>query len=129
MRTYLKKSSQREGFDRPAVEAAVSKMLSDIRENGDDAVQRYARDLDNWKSSEFRMSEDRIRQVERMLPETFKEDIKFALQQVQDFAKAQRDTMAELNIELRPGAHMGHRHIPIKVAGCYTPGGKYPLVA
>ena len=129
MRTYLKKSSQREGFDRPAVEAAVSKMLSDIRENGDDAIQRYARDLDNWKSSEFRMSEDRIRQVERMLPETFKEDIKFALQQVQDFAKAQRDTMAELNIELRPGAHMGHRHIPIKVAGCYTPGGKYPLVA
>ncbi|MEQ9126188.1 MAG: histidinol dehydrogenase, partial [Alphaproteobacteria bacterium] len=65
MRTYLKKSSQREGFDRPAVEATVAKMLADIRENGDDAIRRYARDLDKWENTDFRMSEDRIRKVER----------------------------------------------------------------
>lgn len=129
MRTYLKKSSQREGFDRPAVEATVAAMLADIRANGDDAIRRYARDLDNWDGQDFRMSEDRIRQVERQLPESFKDDIAYALKQVQDFARAQRDTMTELDIELRPGARMGHKHIPIRAAGCYTPGGKYPLVA
>lgn len=129
MRTYLKQASQREGFDRPAVEAAVTKMLADIRENGDDAIRKYARDLDKWENPNFRMSEDRIREVERALPETFKDDIAYALKQVQDFARAQKDTMAELEIELRPGAHMGHKHIPMQAAGCYTPGGKYPLVA
>ncbi len=129
MRTYLKQASQREGFDRPAVEATVAKMLADIRLNGDDAIRRYARDLDKWENVDFRMSEDRIRAVERMLPESFKEDIAFALKQVQDFARAQRDTMQELEIELRPGAVMGHKHIPMRAAGCYTPGGKYPLVA
>lgn len=129
MRTYLKQSSQREGFDRPAVEAAVAKMLADIRENGEDAIRRYARDLDKWDSPDFRMSEDRIREVERSLPESFKEDIAYALRQVQDFARAQRDTMQELEIELQPGVMLGHKHIPMKAAGCYTPGGKYPLVA
>jgi len=129
MRTYLKKSSQREGFDRPAVEATVAKMLADIRENGDDAIRRYARDLDKWENTDFRMSEDRIRKVERALPESFKEDIAYALKQVQDFARAQKATLQDLEIELRPGCVLGHRHIPIKAAGCYTPGGKYPLVA
>ncbi len=129
MRTYLKQSSQREGFDRRAVEATVAEMLEAIRADGDDAIRRYARDLDKWASPDFRMSEDRIRQVERTLPETFKDDIRYALKQVQDFARAQRETLQDLTIELRPGAVMGHKHIPMKVAGCYTPGGKYPLVA
>ncbi len=129
MRTYLKRSSQREGFDRPAVEAAVAGMLADIRKDGDDAIHRYARDLDKWENPDFRMSEDRKREVERLLPETFKDDIAYALKQVQDFARAQRETMGELEIELRPGAMLGHKHIPMQAAGCYTPGGKYPLVA
>jgi sulfopropanediol 3-dehydrogenase len=129
MRTYLKQSSQREGFDRPAVEAAVRMMLADIQENGDDAIQRYARDLDKWENADFRMSNDRIMAVEKNLSKVFKEDIAYALKQVQDFAKAQRDTMQELEIELQPGVMLGHKHIPMKAAGCYTPGGKYPLVA
>jgi len=98
MRTYLKQSSQREGFDRPAVEAAVRKMLADIQENGDDAIQRYARDLDKWENADFRMSNDRIMEVEKSLSKVFKEDIAYALKQVQDFARAQRDTMQELEI-------------------------------
>lgn len=129
MRTYLKQASQREGFDRKAVEATVVGMLEEIQRDGDDAIRRYARDLDKWEGAEFRMSEDRIREVERALPETFKEDIAYALKQVQDFARAQKDTMQELEVELRPGAVMGHKHIPMRAAGCYTPGGKYPLVA
>ncbi|MGZ0187815.1 MAG: histidinol dehydrogenase [Alphaproteobacteria bacterium] len=129
MRTFLKQATRREGFDRRAVEATVAQMLEDIRDNGDDAIRRYARDLDKWENTDFRMSEDRIRDVERALPESFKDDIAFALKQVQDFARAQRETMQELTIELRPGAIMGHKHLPMKAAGCYTPGGKYPLVA
>jgi sulfopropanediol 3-dehydrogenase len=129
MRTFLKQATRREGFDRRAVEATVTQMLEDIRDNGDDAIRRYARDLDKWENTDFRMSEDRIRDVERALPESFKEDIAYALKQVQDFARAQRATMQELIIELRPGAVMGHKHLPMKTAGCYTPGGKYPLVA
>ena len=28
-----------------------------------------------------------------------------------------------------PGVVLGHKHIPVNAAGCYVPGGKYPLLA
>lgn len=129
MRTFLKRAEAVEAFDRRAVEETVRRMLDDIRANGDDAIRRYARDLDKWEGADFRVSEDRIREVSSALPETFKEDVAYALAQVQDFARAQRATMTDLEIELRPGVVLGHRHIPVASVGCYIPGGKYPLVA
>lgn len=129
MRTFLKRAEAVEAFDRRAVEETVRHMLDDIRANGDDAIRRYARDLDKWEGADFRVSEDRIREVSSALPETFKEDVAYALAQVQDFARAQRATMTDLEIELRPGVVLGHRHIPVASVGCYIPGGKYPLVA
>lgn len=129
MRTFLKHAEAVEAFDRRAVEETVRHMLDDIRANGDDAIRRYARDLDKWEGADFRVSEDRIREVSSALPETFKEDVAYALAQVQDFARAQRATMTDLEIELRPGVVLGHRHIPVASVGCYIPGGKYPLVA
>ena len=129
MATYLKRGDNAEAFDRAKVEQIVSAMLEDIRVNRDDAVLKYARDLDKWTNPEIRISEERIRQVENMLPETWKEDVAYAITQVKDFARAQKDTMQELEIELRPGVVLGHKHIPVTSVGCYTPGGKYPLVA
>lgn len=129
MATYLKRGENAEAFDRAKVESIVSAMLEDIRVNRDDAVLKYARDLDKWTNPTIRISEDRIRQVENMLPETWKDDVAYAITQVQDFARAQKATMQELEIELRPGVVLGHKHIPVTSVGCYTPGGKYPLVA
>ena len=129
MATYLKRGDAAEAFDRAMVEDTVRKMLADIRQNREDAVLRYARDLDKWTNPQVRLSEERIRQVEAMLPETWKQDVAYAIQQVQDFARIQKESMREVEVELRPGVMLGHRHIPVGSVGCYIPGGKYPLVA
>ena len=129
MATYLKRGEAAEAFDRAKVEAIVAEMLEDIRTNREDAVLKYARDLDKWTNPTIRITDDRIAQVEAMLPETWKDDVAYAITQVQDFARAQKETMQELEIELRPGVLLGHKHIPVSAVGCYTPGGKYPLVA
>jgi sulfopropanediol 3-dehydrogenase len=129
MATYLKCGDAAEAFDRAMVEDTVRKMLADIRQNREDAVLRYARDLDKWTNPQVRLSEERIRQVEAMLPETWKQDVAYAIQQVQDFARIQKESMREVEVELRPGVMLGHRHIPVGSVGCYIPGGKYPLVA
>ena len=129
MATYLKRGEAAEAFDRAKVEAIVAEMLEDIRTNREDAVLKYARDLDKWTNPAIRITDDRIAQVEAMLPETWKDDVAYAITQVQDFARAQKETMQELEIELRPGVLLGHKHIPVSAVGCYTPGGKYPLVA
>jgi phosphoribosyl-ATP pyrophosphohydrolase/phosphoribosyl-AMP cyclohydrolase/histidinol dehydrogenase len=42
------------------------------------------------------------------------------------FAQAQRDSISELDIAI-PGGRAGHTIEPVKSAGCYAPGGRYPL--
>jgi len=129
MPTYLKRSGEAAAFDRRQVEETVRRMLDDIERNRDEAVRRYARDLDKWQADGFRVSEDRIRDVAQRIPESFKEDYAYALRQVQTFARHQRETMQDLEIETEPGVILGHRHVPVQRVGCYVPGGKYPLVA
>lgn len=64
-----------------------------------------------------------------MLPAVVKEDIRFSHDQVRRFAEAQRDSMREFSLELRPGLVTGQRLVPVDVAGCYVPGGRYAHIA
>jgi sulfopropanediol 3-dehydrogenase len=128
-RSYLKQARPQAPADRRALEDRVRGILDDIARGGDDAIRRYAREFDRWESSEFRVSEDQIRRVKRALPETFKEDFAYAHARVTDFAKAQRDSMREFETEIEPGILLGQKLIPVAKAGCYIPGGKYPLIS
>ena len=56
-------------------------------------------------------------------------DIKFAQEQVRNFAQAQRESMLDIEIETLPGVILGHKNIPVQSVGCYVPGGKFPMVA
>ncbi len=111
------------------VEDTVRVMLAEIKANGDEAVRRYARELDKWDQPEFRVSDDRIAAVVKSMPETFKEDFDYCKRQVADFAARQRDSMREFEVETEPGIWLGQKLIPVSNVGCYIPGGKYPLVA
>ncbi len=129
MSSHLKKAPPREPKDLTNVENTVRTMLSRIRDEGDSAVQHYAAKLDQWEGSDFRVSNDKIRETVSRMPETFKDDFAFSLRNVQEFAKRQRDALVEFEAEVSPGVTLGQKLIPISRAGCYVPGGKYPLVA
>jgi sulfopropanediol 3-dehydrogenase len=129
MPVYIKQAPPVPPRDLAQVEDTVRVMLAEIRTNGDDAVRRYARELDNWEQPEFRVSDDRIAAVARSMPETFKEDFDYCKRQVADFAARQRDSMQEFEVETEPGIWLGQKLIPVGNVGCYIPGGKYPLVA
>ena len=128
-RTYLKQAKPQLPADRRALEDRVRSIIDDIASQGDDAVRRYAREFDRWEAPEFRVSEDQIRRVSRNLPETFKEDFAYAHARVSEFAKAQRASMQEFETEIEPGIVLGQKLIPVAKAGCYIPGGKYPLIS
>ncbi len=129
MRNWLKRAAPPAAADRARVQETVRGIIADIEANGDAAVARYARQFDRWEKAEFRESPDRIRAVERALPETFKDDFAYALRQVTGFAQAQRASMHEFATEIEPGITLGQKLIPIERVGCYIPGGKYPLIA
>ena len=55
-------------------------------------------------------------------------DIREAASNIRAFAEAQRATIADLpDFCPAEGIHLGHRVIPVSSAGCYVPGGNYPL--
>lgn len=49
-----------------------------------------------------------------------------AADRVRRFAEAQRGCLTDLDTDV-PGGRAGHTVSPVDVAGCYAPGGRYPL--
>src|SRR5206468_119396 len=65
----------------------------------------------------------------RDIPGAVKHDIEFATERVRRFAQAQRESIREFTIEMQPGLTAGQRLIPVNVAGCYVPTGRYAHIA
>jgi sulfopropanediol 3-dehydrogenase len=129
MPEFLKRAPRRGPVDGTAVEQTVREIISRIREEGDPAVRHYAAIFDKWQGASFRVTGDQIRATERALPETFKEDFRHSLRNVQEFAHRQRASISEFVTEIEPGVLLGQKLIPVARVGCYIPGGKYPLIS
>ncbi len=112
-----------------ATTARVKELLAQVEEGGEDAVAQLSQELDGWSPESFLVTAAEIERASERLPAGVRADIDFSLGQVTRFALAQRATMHDLEFELSPGLVAGHRHIPVSVAGCYVPGGRYAHVA
>ncbi len=111
------------------VRETVESILADITERGDNAVRDLSEKFDKWSPESFRLSDDEIQACIDRLDEQTLSDIKFAQEQVKNFARIQRESLQDVEVETRPGVILGHKNIPMNSVGCYIPGGKYPLVA
>lgn len=125
---YLKKAPPRHERIDPGTRETVLRMLEDIARNGEDAVRRYARDLDGW-SGEIVVGEPEFARAAQALSPGVKDDIRFAIRRVHDFAERQRDSLGAFEVELLPGLIAGQKLIPCHTAGCYVPGGRYAHAA
>ena len=85
--------------------------------------------FDKYERDNYRLSEQEIEGCLSQLSKRDIDDIKFAQTQVRNFARKQRESILDIEIETLPGVVLGHKNIPIGSAGCYVPGGKYPLLA
>jgi sulfopropanediol 3-dehydrogenase len=115
--------------DDAKVRGTVENILKDIEVRGDAAVRDLSAKFDNYTPASFRLSESEIEALMSRVSARDMEDIKFAQEQVRNFARAQRDSLLDIEIETLPGVILGHRNIPVQSVGCYIPGGKFPMVA
>ncbi|KIT14641.1 histidinol dehydrogenase [Jannaschia aquimarina] len=119
--------------DRAQDDAKVRKLveatLADIEARGDAAVRELSARFDKYEADDFRLSQDQINSLMGELSAREKADIEFAQDQIRGFAEAQRASMKDIEVETLPGVVLGHRNIPVQSAGCYVPGGKFPLIA
>lgn len=126
--TYLKKASKTPETESGAAQQVVTQMLAAIEAGGERAVRDYARQLDHWEG-DIVMTPAAIDAALKEVPAQVKRDIDFAVQQVFDFASAQRRSLQEFSTTLHPGVTAGQRVIPVNVVGCYAPAGRYAHIA
>ena len=131
MAEYLKRGATAEAkadSDRK-VRDTVEGILADIAARGDAAVRELSIKFDGWDRDDYRLSPDEIQECIDQLTGQDLKDIEFAQTQVRGFAQIQRASMTDVEVETLPGVVLGHKHLPVNAAGCYVPGGKYPLLA
>ncbi|TDF35619.1 histidinol dehydrogenase [Alteromonadaceae bacterium M269] len=128
---YLKSgvSSDQKASDNRNVVEIVEDIISNIEKSGDGAVRDYSQKFDSWNPESFRLSQEEIKACYDELDQQLIDDIAWAQKQVRNFAQIQRDSLKDVEVETLPGVVLGHKHIPVESAGCYVPGGKYPLLA
>ncbi len=107
----------------------VASTLKEIETRGDAAVRELAVKFDGYDRASYRLTQDEIDALIAKVSPRDLQDIKFAQEQVVNFAQAQRDSMRDIEVETLPGVILGHKNIPVQSVGCYVPGGKFPMVA
>lgn len=115
--------------DQAKVRGIVEAILADIEARGDVAVRELSIRFDGWDREDYRLTDREIRDCMSELSARDLDDIRFAQEQVRNFAEHQKASLTSLEVETLPGIVLGHRNIPVNSVGCYVPGGKYPLLA
>ena len=111
------------------VRETVETVLADIEVRGDAAVRELSIKFDGLDRESYRLTQSEIDAcIDSLNPQDII-DIEFAHAQVKNFAQIQRATITDTEVETLPGVVLGHKTIPVQNAGCYVPGGKYPLLA
>ena len=128
---YLKqgKTDAAKAIDDAQVSEIVKSTLKAIEARGDEAVREFSEKFDNYTPKSFKLSPAEIDSLVKKVSPQDLEDIKFAQEQVRNFAQAQRGSMQDIEVETMPGVILGHKNIPVQSVGCYVPAGKFPMVA
>ena len=128
---YLKKSidEKQRSEDNDKIKKIVEETLLKIEKEGDKYIRELSIKFDNYSPKSFRLSDEEINSLMDEVSDGDKKDIEFAQKQIKTFAKAQLNTLNELEIETQPGVILGHKNIPVQAVGCYVPAGKFPMVA
>lgn len=126
--TYLKRSAAEPAGPHGDLSTRVALLLAELETGREDVARRLGRELDRWEGP-IEVSPEAIEAACARVPQTLKDDIAYAHENIARFAEAQRDSLRETEVELRPGLFAGQRLLPVGAAGCYVPGGRYSHIA
>lgn len=108
-------------------EEGAARIIADVRARGEAAVREWAERLGELKGGEpLVYGRGDLEAALASLPEAEREILEKAQGRVAAFAAAQRAALRDIDVPV-PGGRAGHRFIPVARAGCYAPGGRFPL--
>ncbi len=118
-------------LNRPPVDDATldatRAIVAEVREGGEAAVRRYAERFgERTPEQPLVLGRAEIDATVAALRGDDRAVLERAAARIDAFARAQRDAIRDIEVAV-PGGRAGHTVVPVQAAGCYAPGGRYPL--
>jgi histidinol dehydrogenase len=116
---------KRPQIENTVIRPRVQAILDDVRQNGDAALLRYARELDGVEVSTLEVTPAEIDEAAKNTDATLADAIRQAAQNIEKFHRAQ--VFPGIEVSIAAGVTCTQRSVPIQKVGLYVPGGSAPL--
>ncbi|MDM7988918.1 histidinol dehydrogenase [Arthrobacter sp. zg-Y877] len=100
---------------------AVTAIITDVRTRGFTALTELAQRFDGVAQEQVRVPAEALDSALEQLDPAVRAALETAIERTRIFAQAQRP--ADARVEIRPGAVLTHRWMPVSRVGLYVPGG------
>lgn len=110
----------------------VKAVIEDVKKRGDPALRDYAKKFDAASPASFLLPEDELRAAAEKLKReriALYDALSYSFDSALRFAKKQKESFSDFEVELEPGVFTGQKTIPVENAGAYIPAGRFPLVS
>ena len=112
--------------------AVVRDVLSDVQKNGDRALASYGARFDVSAPAGFEIPQAELKaaaeKMKRNSPDLY-DSLCYSHELALRFARKQKESFGDFEIELEPGVFTGQKNIAVERAGVYIPAGRFPLVS
>jgi phosphoribosyl-ATP pyrophosphohydrolase/phosphoribosyl-AMP cyclohydrolase/histidinol dehydrogenase len=110
-----------------ALMRAADAIVHDVSSRGEAALLEYVQRFDEQLADRpvYLARNDLERELE-LVPMPDRDRLERISNRIESFARAQRGTLTSLTVDVA-GGQAGHTIEPLERAGCYAPGGRYPL--
>jgi phosphoribosyl-ATP pyrophosphohydrolase/phosphoribosyl-AMP cyclohydrolase/histidinol dehydrogenase len=106
---------------------AAAEIVRAVRTGGEAALRGFAARLDATpETAPLWHGPAALAAARDALPAADRAVLERTAARIRTFAEAQRRALVEIEVAV-PGGRAGHRVAPVERAGCYAPGGRYPL--
>ena len=110
-----------------ATRARASEIVEAVRAGGEPALRGFAAELDGLPpEAPLVLGEEDFDRALEATPRETRALIERVARRVRTFAEAQVASLSAIDVPV-PGGRAGHDVVPVQAAGCYAPGGRYPL--
>ncbi len=106
---------------------AAAETVEAVRRGGEPALRRHAERFGELQPNEpIVIERSALENALQALGGADRERLERVAGRIRAFAEAQRAAIHDVTVPV-PGGAAGHRIVPVTRAGCYAPGGRYPL--
>jgi histidinol dehydrogenase len=123
---FVRKAEKRGDAGLDKVQRPVRTIVDNVRKNGDSALRRYAGKWDGLSPKQsLRVPQVELEDAWKAVGADFKQALKSAAANIRQYCEWQRPL--EWRKSVLPEVELGQVVRPLASAGCYVPGGRYPL--